>query len=191
MRFTGQAAAMKPVTRALRTAGPLLAICLHGCASLSETECRDENWYAVGFDDGYEGDPSSRLADHGAACAKYGITPDAGQYEVGRRDGLVHYCTVTRGFEIGRSGLAYAGGCPPGADREFLRGLALGRRYYPIDQALRRVDGDLALYRSQQGAANLDDAQLQRLHARIRDLEFERSRLESDRRQLDWERQNL
>jgi hypothetical protein len=191
MRGTNLDVAMKPAALVLRAAAPLLAICLHGCASLSESECRDENWYAIGFDDGYEGNEASRLADHGESCAKYAITPDAGQYEVGRRDGLAHYCTVTRGFEVGRSGLAYGGGCPAGADREFLRGHELGRRYYPLDQALLRVDGDLALYRSQLGASNLDDAQLQRLYGRIRDLELQRSRLESDRRQLDWERQKL
>jgi hypothetical protein len=191
MHQATRTSATSPVALALYAAGPLIALYLHGCASLSESECRDQDWYAIGFDDGYDGDPASQLAGHGEACAKYSITPDARQYEVGRRDGLVHYCTVTRGFEIGRDGYAYRGGCPPGSDHEFRRGHELGRRFHAVDQALVRVEGDLRLYRGQLNAADLDQDQQQRVYTRVRELDFERERLEADRRHLEWERQRL
>ncbi len=145
----------------------------------------------IGFDDGYDGASHLQLATHREACAPYGIEPDAEQYEVGRRDGLVHYCTVSRGFEIGRQGLQYGGGCPAGSDREFFRGHELGRRFYAVDQELERVEADLRSYRVQLGMSDIDETQQRWLSSRMRELEFERSRLEADRRQLEWELRRL
>lgn len=191
MQRAARATASNPAALALCAAGPLIALCLQGCATLSESECRDQDWYSIGFKDGYDGDPVTQLAVHGEACAKYGITPDASQYEVGRRDGLVHYCTVTRGFEVGRDGYGYRGGCPPGRDREFLRGHVLGRQFHEVDQELKRIEDDLRLYGNQLGATELDQGQQQRLYSRIRELELDRSRLEDELRRLERERQRL
>jgi hypothetical protein len=169
----------------------LPALFLQACASLSEGECRDQDWYGIGADDGYDGAPASQIDEHREACAKYGVEPDREQYEAGRRDGLVHYCTVTRGFEIGRQGSMYSGGCPAGSDREFLRGHNLGRRFYDVEQELERVNGDLRTYRSQTSTPEADQTQQRGVYSRIQDLEFERSRLEMELRHLEWERQQL
>jgi hypothetical protein len=182
---------MRPKRAARPLACLLLVSSLPGCASLSERECRGEDWYKVGFDDGYDGSPATEVAEHREACAPYGITPDVEQYEVGRRDGLVHYCTVTRGFEIGRQGLSYSGGCPAGRDREFLRGHHLGRRFHDVDEELARVESDLRSYRYQLDTPDLDEGQQRGVYSRIRDLEFERSRLETERRHLEWELRRL
>ena len=105
-------------TRSAMPLVPLAALLLlAGCATLSERECRDQDWYGIGADDGFDGALASTIEDHRKACTEYGIEPDAEQYEVGRRDGLKQYCTVTRGFDIGRKGMMYGGGCPTGAER--------------------------------------------------------------------------
>jgi len=168
-----------------------LSLCLQACASLSEGECRGEDWYKIGFDDGFDGGSSEKIETHREACARYGIEPDREQYEVGRRDGLVHYCTVNRGFDIGREGRPYGGGCPAGTESEFLRGHSLGRRFYDVDQELARIDNEMRAYRVQLDTPELDDAQVRGLHGRISDLEFERERLEAERRDLEWERRRL
>ena len=169
----------------------VLSLALQGCATLSERECRDQDWYGIGADDGYDGGPASQIDAHRAACAEFGIEPDTEQYEAGRRDGLVQYCTVSRGFDIGRDGSLYGGGCPEGSDREFLRGYDLGRRFYVVEQELQRIDGDLRMYRSQGTTPDLGDADQRRLYTRVRDLEFERSQLEAELRHLEWERARL
>jgi hypothetical protein len=173
------------------TALLLYALTLSACASLSERECRNEDWYDIGLDDGYDGAPASEVARHREACTPYGIEPDVEQYEAGRRDGLVHYCTVQRGLELGRKGMSYGGGCPEGTDREFLRGHALGLRFYDVDQQLERIDNELRSYYVQRDTTGLDQGQYQRVQGRIRDLETERSRLEAERRDLEWELRRL
>lgn len=167
------------------------ALGLCACSSLSERECRDQDWYDIGLDDGYEGVPAAEVASHREACAPYGIEPDAEQYEAGRRDGLAHYCTVQRGFEIGSKGMSYGGGCPEASASEFRRGHALGRRFYQVDQELERIDNELRMYGLQRDTTSVDQSHLMRLDARIRELGFERSRLEAERRELEWERQRL
>jgi Protein of unknown function (DUF2799) len=169
----------------------LLSLVLQGCSTLSERECHDQDWYGIGADDGYDGAPASQIDAHRAACAEFGIEPDTEQYEAGRRDGLVQYCTVSRGFETGRDGSLYRGGCPAGSDREFLRGYDLGRRFYAVEQEMQRIDGDLRMYRSQSTTPDLGETDQRRLYTRVRDLEFERSQLEAELRQLEWERTRL
>jgi hypothetical protein len=169
----------------------LAALSLSACGSLSERECRDQDWYSIGLDDGYHGAPASQVASHREACAAYGIEPDVEQYEAGRRDGLAHYCTVQRGFEVGSKGLPYGGGCPEGSAREFLRGHSLGRRFYAVDEELERINNELRMYGVQRDTTGLDEGQLSHLDTRVRDLELERSRLEAERRDLEWERQRL
>jgi hypothetical protein len=174
----------------LRPAAMSLLLCLQACASLSEQECRNPDWYRIGFDDGYDGAPAAEVASHREACAKYGIEPDERQYEGGRRDGLAHYCTVKRGFEVGREGKSYSGGCPAGADREFLRGHQLGRRFHDVDEQLARIESDMRIYRSQPDVSNLPPNE-RGAYGRIRDLELERARLEDERRQLESELRRL
>ena len=177
--------ALRPLVAAV------LVLSLQACATLSEGECRNQDWYGIGADDGYDGAPASKVDAHREACAEYGVEPDVEQYEAGRRDGLVHYCTVARGLEIGREGRSYGGGCPAGSDREFLRGHGLGRRFYTVDQELKRIDDELRMSRSHSTAPDVDETQQQRYHTRIRELEFERSQLEAELRHLEWERQRL
>jgi hypothetical protein len=169
----------------------LALVLVTACGTLSERECRDKDWYGIGADDGFDGAPASRIEGHRKACAEFGIEPDAEQYEAGRRDGLKQYCTVTRGFDIGRKGMMYGGGCPPGADQEFLRGHSLGRRFYEVEEELKRIDSDLRTYRSQSTTPDIDENTAQHAYSRMRDLEFERSQLETELRHLEWERQHL
>jgi len=174
--------------RALALVACVLAVA--GCASLSESECRGRDWYSIGVEDGAGGAKAERLDEHRNACAKYSIEPDAEQYEAGRKDGLAHYCTVGRGFDTGRAGLAYSGACPAGRDIEFLRGYELGHRYYALDQELKSIDDNLRMYEGQISVAG-DDEQRQRIGTAMRQLEIDRWRLEAERRELDWEFERL
>ena len=168
-----------------------LGLYLQGCASLSEHECRGEDWYKIGFDDGFDGAAPTKIETHREACARYGIEPDAKQYEVGRRDGLANYCTVRRGFDVGREGRPYGGGCPEGAESEFLRGHSLGRRFHDVDEELARIDNEMRGYRGQLDTAGLDDTQLRSVHGQFSDLQLRRSQLEAERRELEWELRRL
>ena len=47
----------------------LVAATLAGCASLSQHQCLQGDWYSIGVGDGQRGMPVDRLDQHTRACA--------------------------------------------------------------------------------------------------------------------------
>ncbi|WP_157954402.1 DUF2799 domain-containing protein [Saccharospirillum mangrovi] len=117
-----------------RLAAVLLAtlVVLSGCATLSEEECLTADWYSIGFEDGSNGYPSSRIGAHREACAKHGVTPDLRQYQDGHEEGLINFCTPRNGFNRARNGYQYSGICPPSLEADFLDGYQAGREIYAV-----------------------------------------------------------
>ena len=103
---------------------------------MSAAQCMAGDWSGQGYSDGQQGLTMSRLDDHAKACAEHGVTPDASAYADGRRQGLVHYCTPGKGFEVGRSGSGYAGVCPSDLEADFMYGYRDGQVVHEVEQAL-------------------------------------------------------
>ena len=164
-----------------------VALQLTGCATLSENECRSADWQAIGYRDGANGYDAGRLASHTEACAEYGIDPDRREYETGRFRGLEIFCTAQKGVQVGRQGGGYSGVCPVDIEPAFLDGYDLGRRMYEIDQYLSRLrqDIDQTQIALDQKDPPLKDSERDRLIYRLRDLERDYGRSESDLRQLE------
>ncbi len=123
-----------------------LLVLLGGCASLSESECRQGDWRAIGAEDGRDGRDRARLGEHRQACVEYGIAPDEPAYLAGRDEGLRTYCTAGNGFRVGSAGSAYAGVCPPLLEGAFLHAFENGRELHGLRSAVeevgRRIDED-------------------------------------------------
>ncbi len=132
-----------------------LCVGLGGCASLSESECKEGDWRSIGFRDGRSGQPVVRIQDHVKACKKHGIHPDPALYTEGRQSGLRLYCTPKSGFHSGLYGRTYYNVCPPSVSRGFLAGRDLGEQ-------LRRAESSFNSARSR-------IEQLKRDRARIRE----------------------
>jgi hypothetical protein len=157
---------------------PALAVVatLTGCASLSERECRNADWYAIGTRDGRNGADAGRIAEHEKACAELGIQPDRTQWAAGRADGLAAYCTPRRGFDVGESGGVYGGVCGPETEPAFLRAYDLGRELADARARLETIDRELAyLDRALADAERRGDAQAARyLQGRLAQAQYER-----------------
>lgn len=125
--------------------GVLVVICatiLAGCATLSEEECQTADWYAIGYEDGANGQPDTRIGAHREACAKHGITPDLRDYQDGHDEGLLTFCTPRNGFNRARSGYQYNGICPPSLEPEFLDGYEAGRQIYQVSSEVSRLESE-------------------------------------------------
>jgi hypothetical protein len=113
----------------------LVMICmvvLAGCATLSEEECLTADWYSIGYEDGANGQATTRIGSHREACAKHGVTPDLRDYQDGYDEGLLIFCTARNGFNRARTGYEYNGICPPSLEPEFLDGYEAGRQIYQV-----------------------------------------------------------
>jgi Protein of unknown function (DUF2799) len=90
-----------------------------GCASMSETECNNADWYQQGMREALQGYPKSRLQDHREACAKAGIVPNDTQYMAGYDNGIRQFCTPENAVRWGRAGKSYQNSCPADMDAAF------------------------------------------------------------------------
>lgn len=181
------------VTARCKCAGPLLAVALllTGCATLSETECRQADWETLGEADGALGYPPERLAQHREACAEYGIVPDAEAWARGRMAGLDRLCTVAGGIAHGRAGRGYDGVCPEGYEQDFYEGYQVGRRIHEVRTELEQTEEDIDQLEFELRRGDLDENRRQLLYFRYteierdqRSLRRELSRLEDEAREL-------
>lgn len=187
---------MRSLIVGVAVAGALTTV---GCATISKEQCQSGDWGAVGYGDGVDGRPMSRLDDHAKACAKVGVTPEPAPYFAARAEGLKRYCTEPNGFRVGREGKSYAGVCPPPVEAEFLGGYADGERVHAATQRLESARSDLssADARADKRARQADgvedelrnpkltDEQIRELRDRLNRLRRERREAIEDGRRAD------
>ena len=118
-------------------------VLVSGCATMSEDECRVADWQIIGYEDGSEGAPQSRIGDHRQACAEYGVVPDLAAYREGYQEGIETFCTESVGYERGRSGSSYNGACPSDLEPAFLDGNVVGREIYEAWAAVAEIESSI------------------------------------------------
>ena len=122
----------------------IVLLLLAACASLSPEQCRNADWRQIGYADGVNGLPGSRIQEHASACAKAGTKPDMEAYLSGRMEGLVSYCQPENGFEVGRRGTAdNAGDCPPHIRGAFLQNYRQGREINALEGQINSLRGTM------------------------------------------------
>ena len=155
-----------------------------GCATFSESECSQRDWYALGYQDGKAGRGDGRMVAHHEACMEHGVSLDLKRYYAGRSKGLREFCTLSRGLFYGRSGAFYQSVCPTKLESGFLTGYRLGRDMYEIEHELHYNVRELDRIEDELARDDIDAGE-QRLN------EIERHSLESEFRRLEFELQNL
>ncbi len=103
---------------------------LTGCASMSKEDCLVTDWFEIGRMDGMQGKPRTAFQNRAKPCLEHGINADRQAYYRGHDEGLMHYCTEQRGFELGRQGLAYRSVCPIELEKGFQTGYRNGIQSY-------------------------------------------------------------
>jgi hypothetical protein len=63
-----------------------ISLLLGGCAGMSGADCRDANWYALGYRDARLR-LQSQAALYAQQCERHGVKVDAARYEQGLRQG--------------------------------------------------------------------------------------------------------
>jgi len=179
------------------------ALLLGSCATMSKDQCLAGAWGEVGFADGAEGYPMSRLDEHVQACAKYGVAPNPAAYASAREDGLRRYCTPARGFQEGRQGDVYHGVCPPAQEARFLPAYRDGQvvheaesmveeassRISSLNGRIRDADDKLEAKERDLRAEGLSEDEKRAIRDRIAEVRNDRRNAERDlrdaRRDLD------
>jgi len=158
---------------------------LHGCASLSESECRSGDWYEIGLQDALGGYGRDRLSTHREACREYRILPNAAAYDQGYAAGLERFCTPQRGYEFGRRGGGYNHICPPSLEAGFLFNYQMGRAIYDAVQRIEQIEREIDAQENQLRKITL------RTSERGREIRRELRRLDEERDALRWKLEQM
>jgi hypothetical protein len=119
--------------RCLAAGLALACLGLSSCATtLSKNECEAMDWRTVGYEDGAAGYPGSRIGVHRKACGEHGVAPDFDQYQAGRAEGLLEFCTAANGYRLGAAGGQYGNVCPVEREGEFVRAFSEGQELYVL-----------------------------------------------------------
>jgi hypothetical protein len=121
----------------------LLTLILVSCATLSEDECLNMDWAALGYEDGAAGHTGQRIGKHREACAKYEVSPNLQSYNRGREDGLKEYCRPANAYAVGVSGEDYKGVCPSNLADGFTRAYEDGWHLHRLEQTVKQTNAEI------------------------------------------------
>ncbi len=164
---------------------------LSGCASLSESECLQANWYAIGMEDGAKGKSLSSLGSHRRACADAGVSPDVDQYTAGRDEGLIQYCTAANGLDAGKRGVSYRGVCPADYELEFLNAYRVGKLIHTVRTEMAANSRAVTRIEKELGEEEVDAEKRASLAYDLRALERDFGRLQYQLEELEEEEQRI
>jgi len=129
--------------------GVALALLLSGCSSMSKNECLTVDWRTIGYEDGVDGYPPDRVAQHRKACAKYGVSTDLALYQQGREQGLAEYCRPANGYRVGVRGASYPDVCPTSLEPAFAAAFDSGHQLYVLESRVSNTDAQINYKRRQ------------------------------------------
>jgi len=158
-------------------------VALSGCATLSENQCRMQDWYGVGMDDGLQGYRSDRMTSHQKACAEYGVMVDRGAYLKGYKEGLRQFCIPANGYTLGRQGKSYYGVCTGPEAKDFQDAYNQGKWEHDVEDRLDDVEREILDVEDQMRKKDISRKERDRLITEIRELERERTYLRVMRNQ--------
>lgn len=176
-----------------------LIAALNGCAVMNEGECKNANWYAIGFQDGSQGASANAAGSRSSACAEYNVKLNFTEYQQGYNQGIKQFCNASSGFYAGSNGYQYQGVCPSQLAPDFLSGYRQGQQLYRAKQHLSQAkqkleDAQFEIDSQQQQLQNLKQkliygdftpAQRQRILNQIEQLNDNKHDLTQLQRQVD------
>ncbi len=118
----------------------LFLSCISCAPRITETQCRQGDWYEIGRRDGALGKPITAFDRYADACFEYEVKPDRKAYFEGRDAGLEAYCTYQNGLEQGKLGRVYRHVCPADLEPDYLAGYRRGKEIKAITRKLQKLE---------------------------------------------------
>ena len=137
---------------------------IHGCATLSKSECKNADWETIGLEDGAAGRAVTYISRHRESCADYGVKPVLSEYQKGHSKGVTIFCRPRNGFELGSAGRGYDVQCPAALRAAFVAAYDDGVELYNARQALNAAQQDVKTAREELDEIN---KKIEQLEARL------------------------
>lgn len=163
-----------------------LVLGLSGCASISEDQCRLGDWYAIGLQDGFEGEPN-KAAKYSGDCAEYKVAVDNAKYVEGRNEGLKSFCNYDNGVYIGSQNKSYNQVCPADLSGEFLAGYLPYKKHAEAESSLSSAKTRLNDLRNDLKEKDLSEKEEKSIKSRIKSQKQEVKRKKSELSKAEYQ----
>lgn len=158
----------------------VIALALAACVSEHKITCAQRDWFELGRRDGLQGAPKDRLSLYRQECkGEVGANAET-VYLNGRNAGLVEYCAVDNGFELGRMGLNYLYVCPAMMEPDFLNAYQRGQRTRVLQIKRKELDAQIESLTDQLLRTHDGTADSQHLREELSQLKEARTETERD-----------
>lgn len=157
-----------------------LTLLLAGCASPSAPvdDCKDADWFEVGYKDGNRGMAAPSMAQRVDICAKKGVVLDAASYQKGRDEATASLCSATGGWREGSLGNPDKANACKGhsGEAEFSRYFVLGQERFRLAEVRRKNDEELVRLNNLENST-INPIERRTLRERIRVLKLEQAQV--------------
>lgn len=166
----------------------ILLIIISGCTSLSENECHQGNWQALGYNHGQQGYTLTEGSEIILSCHEFGIHPNMEAYKESYQKGLATFCVPENGFTQGLDGKAYNGICQ---SKPFRKAWEEGHDRYLINARIEEVEQRIEDIYQQLKTIKNKLSQSQLAQAERNELINERNALKKEQKDLRREQSLL
>lgn len=171
---------------AVRALALLAVLAVPGCASMSEQECREGDWAAIGRADGERGARLSEIERYRKACARHEIPVGEEAWREGYAAGIAAFCTPKGGYVAGRGGQKHQDVCFgfEGSEK-FMAAYGNGQVVHKLlaeIRALRRAKSDFDMAAL---SGEYPSDELMEIRRRAAEIEAARQRREWELEELD------
>lgn len=112
-----------------------------GCASMTEEQCRDANWLALGHADARKGEMPDFGAERLQSCTEKGVAGNIGEWRRGWEQGRREVCVPGNAVAWAqRDGDYKPGFCPPELEPAFLSLYQPARERYRFEKRIRDLE---------------------------------------------------
>ena len=157
-----------------------LTLLLAGCASPSAPvdECKDSDWFEVGYKDGKRGVNAQPITQRTEICAKKGVVLDTASYQKGWDEAVGSLCNATGGWREGSLGNPDKANACKGrsGEAEFTKYFALGQERFRLAEVRRKNDAELVRLTNLESSA-INPVERRTLREQVRVLKLEQSQV--------------
>ncbi len=133
------------MTRTMRLALlGLAATLVAGCASMTEEQCRDANWLALGHADARNGEMPEFGSKRVRSCSEKGVAGNEGEWRRGWEQGRREVCTPGNAVAWAQRDRDYTPGfCPPELEPAFMSVYVPARDRYRFEKRIRDLESQI------------------------------------------------
>lgn len=152
--------------------------------AISADKCQSTDWFAVGRDSGFKGEPADKVLKVQKSCQKKGVDMTVDQYKKGWTMGINQYCSQDNAYQLGFKKKSVSKNCPVELKTSFDQFYAWGKNANKLGKDLSKKEKQLkSKVKALNKATKKQEAlqkQVKKLESQVKDVNSKVDEIESE-----------